>query len=249
MDIRYLDKKLAKVTVDFSTQRAIDSAFTFDAADINATSDTISITGHPYKTGDSVSTVLTAGTGVTSTGPAIATQYFIIYVDKNTIALATSLANAKAGTKFTSMVADGTDVYLQRDCFGLITTPLVIPSGAVITNVTLDILTTFKSWAGAWGAGGAEDAATMSIGIASATDAVAAIAIDSGTIWDASRAGSLVGTPILNTNAADGDTAIKLAALTSAKFVKLTSDDALNFTIAVDSISQGKMDIYVEYFI
>ena len=74
MDIKYLDKKLAKATIDFSAQRAIDSALTFDAAEINETADTITIADHSYKTGDQVSGVLTVTTGVTATAPAMATS-------------------------------------------------------------------------------------------------------------------------------------------------------------------------------
>ena len=40
-DLKYLDKKLARVAVDFSATRAIDSAYTFDAADINETLDEV----------------------------------------------------------------------------------------------------------------------------------------------------------------------------------------------------------------
>ena len=245
--VRYLDKKVAKLTIDFSAQRAIDSAYTFDAANIDEAADTITIVGHPYKLGDQVAAVLTAATGVTATVPnaTAATVYYVIYVDQNTIALATSLALAKAGTK-TALTAGGcVDSYLQRDCFGLMTSDLVIPLGSVVTKVWYDVITTCKSWDEAWGVGN-EDAATMSFGINSAVDVKAASAISSGTLFDAGEHATLIGTPILGLEAAH-DTALELIELENAKMIKTTADVSFNYTIAVDPISIGKIDVYVEY--
>ena len=246
MNIKYFDKKLAKVTIDFSAYRAIDSNYTFDAADIDETADTITIANHPYKTGDLVGGVLTATTGVTATAPAMSTAYYIIYVDKDTIALASSLANAKAGTKASLTAGSCADMYLQRNAFGAIGTGLIIPKGAIVANAWIDVTTTLKSWDGAWGAGN-EDLATLAISIKSANDLVSAISIATGTIWDAALHGTLVG---MGTGAdAAQDTAIELAALKAASLIKLTADSELTATIAVDPISQGAMDIYVEYYI
>ena len=244
--IKYLKKKVAKATIDFSAMRAIDSTYTFDAAEISAAADTITIVGHPYKGLEAVGLVLTATTGVTATAPAMSTAYWIIYVDKDTIALATSLALAKAGTK-TALIAVGcTDAYLQRDCFGLLTTDCNVPLGSIITEVYYDVLTTFKSWDGAWGAGN-EDKATMSIGVAAADDAVAAITIDgTNSVYDSGLHGTLLGAPIWGA-CADHDTALKGIELELAGWFKTTAESAVNCTIAVDPISQGKIDIYVEY--
>jgi flagellin-like hook-associated protein FlgL len=249
--VKYLEKNLAKVTIDFSAQRAIDSAYTFDAADINETADTITITGHPYKVGDLVGTVLTATTGVTATAPAMSTAYYVIVVDNDTIALATSLANAKAGTKVALTAGSAADVYLQRECFGAVKTDLVVPKGAIVTDCFTDVITTFKSWDGAWGAGN-EDKATMALHLLSANDVLSAIAIEAATnVFDAGQHGTIVGATPLDSGQANitditDQTGLVYAANLSGTFLKMTSDAELTATIAVDPISQGKIDIYLE---
>lgn len=83
---------------------AVDAAITvstptsqgFTSANVIIGSDTITITNHGFSTGLLV-TLTTAG--VLPTGLAVATNYFVISVDANTIALASSLANANAGTR------------------------------------------------------------------------------------------------------------------------------------------------------
>jgi len=67
---------------------------------------TFTITGHQFNTGQSI-TLTTSG--ALPTGLAIATTYYIIKVDANTISLATTLANALAGTviTFTSSGSSG----------------------------------------------------------------------------------------------------------------------------------------------
>lgn len=250
-DLKYLDKKLARVTVDFSAYRTIDSAYTFDAADISEAADTITITSHPYKTGDLVSPVLTATSGVTATAPAIGTAYYVIFVDNNTIALATSLALAKAGTKTALTAGSAADVYLQRNSFGAIKTGLVIPTGAIVTEVFTDVITTCKSWDGAWGAGN-EDKATLALHLLSANDVLSAVAIEAaGNVLDAGQHGTLIGSPALGSDAStlDSGTAVLFAAEKAATLLKMTSDAELTATVAVDPISQGKIEIFVEYFI
>lgn len=250
-EIKYLDKRLAVATIDFSGYRTVDSTYTFDAADIDADADTITITGHPYKTGDLVSPVLTATTGVTATAPAIGTAYYIIYVDKDTIALATSLSNAKVGTKTALTAGSAVDVYLQRNSFGAIGTGLVIPKGAIVTNVFTDVITTCKSWDGAWGAG-YEDKATLALHLLGAGDVLAAVAIEgAGNVLDSGQHGTLIGAPALGSDAStlDSGTSVLFAKEMSATFLKMTSDAELTATVAVDPISQGKIDVYVEYYI
>ena len=253
-EIKYLDKRLAKATIDFSGYRTVDSTYTFDAADIDADADTITITGHPYKTGDLVSPVLTATTGVTATAPAIGTAYYVIYVDNNTIALATSLTNAKAGTKAALTAGSAADVYLQRNSFGAIGTGLIIPKGAIVTNVFTDVITTCKSWDGAWGAGN-EDKATLALHLLSANDVLSAVAIEAaGNVLDAGQHACIPGMPGLDSGQANitdisDQTALVVGANTAATFLKMTSDAELTATVAVDPISQGKIEIFVEYFI
>jgi len=68
---------------------------------------TFTITAHQFNTGQSI-TLTTSG--ALPTGLAISTTYYIIKVDANTISLATTLANALAGTviTFTSSGSSGT---------------------------------------------------------------------------------------------------------------------------------------------
>lgn len=251
LDIRYLEKKLAKCTFDLSAYRTEASAFTFDAAEIDEAVEAITIKNHPYKMGDLVSPVLTAATGVTATAPAIGTAYYIIYVNKDTVALATSLANAKAGTRVVLTAGGATDVYLQKNCFGAVGTGLIIPKGAIITDMFYDVITTLKSWDGAWGAGN-EDLATVALSLLAANDLVSAVTIaDAGNVWDAGIKGTLYGSPALGSNAAtlDSGTSILYAKERAAVLKKMTADTELVATIGVDPISQGKIDFYVEYFI
>ena len=70
---------------------------TFAAAAVSTGSDTITINNHGFNTGDSVVFRVDSGTGMNGT-PTITSgsTYFIIYVDANTVRLATTSANAAA---------------------------------------------------------------------------------------------------------------------------------------------------------
>lgn len=68
------------------------TAYSVGDADVDTGADTITIPGHKFQTADSVFTATTWG-GLTG-----GTEYFAIVVDRNTIQLATSAVNAKAGT-------------------------------------------------------------------------------------------------------------------------------------------------------
>ena len=68
---------------------------TFTSSDVNTTANTITITAHLFTTGESIT--LTTSSALPSP-LAISTAYYVIVVDANTIKLATSLANALAGT-------------------------------------------------------------------------------------------------------------------------------------------------------
>lgn len=64
-----------------------------------ATPGVVTLSGHGLKTGD---VVTLATSGALPTGLAIATQYYVIYVSSSTFRLATTLANALAGTAITT---------------------------------------------------------------------------------------------------------------------------------------------------
>lgn len=74
---------------------------------INLESNNITLTAHGYAIG--AKTRLTTD-GALPTGLAAGTDYYIIVVDANTLAFATSLANAQAGTKI-NITADGSGTH------------------------------------------------------------------------------------------------------------------------------------------
>lgn len=77
---------------------------TFIDANVTVATDQIAITAHGFATGDLVQ--LTS-TGVLPAGLALATNYWVIVVDANTIAFASTLANSFAGTKVNITAAAG----------------------------------------------------------------------------------------------------------------------------------------------
>lgn len=83
------------------------TAITFVDGDVNVTNDTITATAHGWATGRKVAA---SNSGGALPGGLSATTYYIIVVDANTVKLATSLANAQAGTQvdITSAAGGGT---------------------------------------------------------------------------------------------------------------------------------------------
>jgi hypothetical protein len=77
---------------------------TFIDGDVTVGTDDITLTSHNFLTGDDV-TLTTTGT--LPAGLSTGTDYYVIYVDANTIRLANSLANAYAGTQVDITAAAG----------------------------------------------------------------------------------------------------------------------------------------------
>lgn len=131
-----------------------------------------------------------------------------------------------AGVANTTIAAHGLGLYL--------------PINAIITNVIVDVVTTFTS---------ATDAATIALKAQSANDIVSALAISDATnIWDAGIHGSKVGYPAFANDAAE-DTAVEVAALFAGTMLKLTAARELTATVAVEALTAGKANIFVEYVI
>jgi hypothetical protein len=140
--------------------------------------------------------------------------------------LAVATFNPSANTGERTVDAHGLGVY--------------IPSKAVITKVWYDVVTTFTS---------ATDAATVALHAQSANDILAAIAIsDASNVLDAGIHGSKIGYPAIAGSTAS-DTAVEVAALFAATMVKMTAERELTATVAVEALTAGKMNIYVEYVI
>ena len=115
-----------------------------------------------------------------------------------------------------------------------------IPINAIITKVWYDVITTLTS---------ATDAATIALHLQTAGDLVAAIAISDATnVWDAGMHGSKVGYPNFGADAAH-DTAVEVAALFAGTFVKMTAEREITATVAVEALTAGKVNVFVEYFL
>lgn len=243
---KLMEKKVVKWTYDYS---ALPTSASFDAADINETADTITIANHPFETGDLVGLVLTPTSGVTSTAPALSTAYYVIKIDKDTVSLATSAANAYAGTLTALTAGSAADCLLVKNAFGAIDTGITLPAGAIVTGGYIDVKTNFQSLDTI---GGNVDAATIafSSGIGAA-DLFAATAISSGTTWDANATYQvLAGTPVLGSDASTltAGTAVILQAAVGASLLEVgTAAVHPTMTIAVDPLTAGKLDLYIEY--
>jgi hypothetical protein len=114
-----------------------------------------------------------------------------------------------------------------------------IPDNAVITKAWVDVVTTFTS-AGA-------DAGTIALKAQAADDIVAAVAISAaGDVWDAGIHGSKIGFPNFGADAAH-DSAVEVAALFAATYLKTTAIRELTATVAEQALTAGKLNLFMEY--
>lgn len=95
------------------------SSQNFSDSNVNTSTDRITITGHGLVTGLKVTLTVT---GTLPSPLAVLTNYYVIAVDSNTISLATSLANALAGTAINLTTAGSSGVAVvvvpaSLDCF------------------------------------------------------------------------------------------------------------------------------------
>lgn len=145
------------------------------------------------------------------------------YVGNQMKQIAVATFNPSAVTGDRSIGAHGLGVY--------------IPINAIIVNAYYDVITTFTS---------ATDAATIALKSEAAGDLKAAIAIsDASNVWDAGLHGCLPGSYAEATVA--GDTAILDAARKAGSFIKMTAERELTATVAVEALTAGKLNIFVEY--
>lgn len=86
---------------------------TFVDGDVSVANDELTLTAHTLKTGDLVQLTTT---GTLPAGLALSTDYYVINLDANTIGLATSYANALAGTEvdITAAAGGGTHTISKR---------------------------------------------------------------------------------------------------------------------------------------
>lgn len=228
---RFMTKKIVKWTYDVSALPKNSTVFA--AANISADLDQITITAHPFETGDLVAIV----SGTAATAPAADTAYYIIKVDDNTVSLATTLANAYAGTVTALTAGSAADVVLQVNTMGVVDTGIVLPLGAVVTGGYIDVKTSLAS------TGNATLAFSTGEG---AADLLAATAV--ATFAANYTVAVLAGVPALGADDAH-DTAAKIQVLNGASLIEMTADKKVTVTIATAAITAGKFDLVLEYII
>ena len=114
-----------------------------------------------------------------------------------------------------------------------------IPDNAIITNMWFDVVTTFTS--------DATDAGTIALSTEGAGDGLVAIAIsDASNVFDIGIHHGIPGSYSLGADAAH-DTALEVGALIASSYLKMTADNEIVVTVAVEALLLGKMIIYVEY--
>lgn len=217
------------------------SSTTFTASDVDITNDNIRIANHGLKTGVSVG--MLAGTTIPTGFTEATTGYYVIVVDANTIALATSKANAIAGTKvnITAIGAGTNTLYINGA--GIVDLG-VLPDNFVITDCWYDVTTTFVTDDGTTPG---NDAGTLALSTGQgAGDLKAAIAVSDGTnVWDAGIHGTLITAPNLGADAAH-DTALEVIALETAIKLKMTADRIPVLTFATETATAGALSLFIE---
>lgn len=215
-------KKLAVGTYDYDVNHTTG---TFTNAAVSTTADTITKAAHGFSTGD---VLVLSSAGTLPTGFSTATAYYVIYVNSSTFKLASSRANAFAGTNIDitakTGAADVVHTY-HKGIFGavsLLGNNVKIPDTAIITRTYYKVYTTFTSTT--------TDNATIALSLNGANDIVTATAIKTaGDIWDA--AGVIAGAQ---------DNAV-------GNMLVLTADRELLMTIGTDTLTAGKLKLFVEY--
>lgn len=196
----------------------IGAAKTVAAADMDVTANTIRIANHGYNTGDALGQTTTATiTGVTS----LVTPVYVIQVDASTIKLATSRANAFAGTA-ADITAAGTATF-RKGGLGATLSGVIIPKDHYVVNARYLVHTTATSPTG-------PDNGTLAISLVAANDIVSAVSIATGTVWDDTGA-QVVGIPLINT---------------VSTYLLTTADSEVTFTTATDSWTAGKLDLFLD---
>lgn len=101
---------------------------------------------------------------------------------------------------------------------------VTIPDKAIVVGGFVNVLTTFQSTAGG------TDKATIALSVEGAGDLVAAVAIETGTPWDAGRRALI---PKANTP--------------ESTSILLTAARELTATVAVAALTAGKLEVFVYY--
>ena len=113
---------------------AAPTARTITQANINETTNVLTVTGHNMRTGTKL-TYTSNGTNIVHSGGTLAdaTAVFVIRVDEDTFKIASSLSNALAGTAL-DITNDGND---SNSFVGDTATATATVSGGVVTGITV----------------------------------------------------------------------------------------------------------------
>lgn len=201
----------------------IGTALTWATTDVNLTADSITIKAHGLHTGQScgLTTTGTVPTGLTK----LTTAYYVRVVDANTINFHTTASAAIDGTtEPIDLTGVGTGVgSLYPNGLGIVGLGQFVPDNAIITRAFYDVVTTFTS--------PTADTGSIALQALAANDLVTATTIVTGTTWDAS--GMIVTVPIE----------------TTSTMIKMTSTEELKAVLAADTVTAGKLNLYVEYLL
>ena len=143
----------------------------------------------------------------------------------------------------TKRVAKATFDATGGKAIGAYGTGLRLPKGAIVTDCFYNVRTTFTT---------ANDSGTIALHVQSANDIKAAIAISAaGDVWDAGLRCGLLGSPAVGSNAStlDAGTALLYTAKKASSLLLLTANREVTVTVAVQDLTAGVMDIYVEYVV
>ena len=225
------------------TKLEIGAALTWATTAVDIVNDTITINSHGLSTGQpcGLSTTGTVPSGLT----ALTTPYYVIVINSNKIELASSLANALAGTAI-DLTTVGTGVgSLHPNGLGTVGLKQFVPAKCIVTRAWYDVVTTFTSPTGV-------DNGTIALQVNAANDLVSTLAIsDARNMWDAGIHSTLDGSPIVGSNAStlDAGTAIIMGARQANAMIKTTADRELTAVLATDVVTAGKLNLYVEYLL
>lgn len=189
-----------------------------NATDVDIATDNIRILNHGFKTGQNVGISVTSGT--ITTGLTATTAYYVIQVDSSTIALATSRANAFAGTKVDLTAIPTGVIALHAFGNGVGLSGVIIPANHYVVDSHYLVHTTGVATV---------NTGTLAIMVEGANDVVSAAAI-STSVWD--DTGAMV------------EGIVDLA--TEASYLLTTADREVTFTTGTSPWTAGKLDVFLE---
>ena len=149
---------------------AAPTARTITQANINETTNVLTVTGHNMRTGTKL-TYTSNGTNIQVGGSNLAdsTAVFVIRVDENTFKIASSVANAVAGTAL-DITNDGND---SNSFVGDTATGTATVSGGVVTGVTItNVGSDYQSTPSVTIAAPAEDTFNAQSAVSTANDTI-----------------------------------------------------------------------------